>query len=196
MAALAEPVIEFAVTRLLAALGTGAVVVGGVDLAKTRAQEAQDAKATPLTKADATTRKKKCDECPPDKGVFKPRNTAGWSATSIAYQVRICGLPVGPGVITEWAFGGVDFDGFDSGQCLLKEAKAKYDQFFDLYGGVEEWWLNGEDKLIAEFMRQAAVAEPRPPTRLRWHFMEPVSYRHFSKIFAAAYPDVEVVFEQ
>ena len=108
MAALAEPVIEFAVTRLLAALGAGAVVAGGAELAKKRAQEAEDAKAAPLTKADATTRKKKCDECPPDKGVFKPRNTAGWSATSIAYQVRICGLALsGPassrnGPSAEW----------------------------------------------------------------------------------------------
>lgn len=123
MAALAEPVIEFAVTRLLAALGAGAVVVGGAELAKKRAQDAEDAKAAPLTKADATARKKKCDECPPDKGVFKPRNTAGWSATSIAYQVRICGLPVGPGVITEWAFGGVDFDGFAPGSACSKRPR-------------------------------------------------------------------------
>lgn len=194
MAALAEPIIEFAVTRLLAALGTGAVVVGGVDLAKTRAQEAQDAKATPLTKADATTRKKKCDECPPDKGVFKPRNTAGWSATSIAYQVRICGLPVGPGVITEWAFGGVDFDGFDSGQCLLKEAKAKYDQFFDDFG-VRSWWKEGVDDMLDEFVRQSAAAQPRPPVKLNWYFMEPVSYRYMSKIFKAAAPDVGVIFQ-
>lgn len=40
-------------------------------------------------------------------------------------------------------FNGVTFDGFDTSQCLLKEAKAKYDQFFDDAGDPQEWW-NGD----------------------------------------------------
>lgn len=49
--------------------------------------------------------------------------------------------------------------------------------------------------MIEEAYRQAAVAQPRPPVQLRWHFMEPISYRYFSKIIKAAYPDIEVVFQ-
>ncbi len=56
---------------------------------------------------------------------------AGDVGLSIAYQARIGGLPVMPGPITEWRFNGVSFDGFDSSQCLLKETKARYGQYFD-----------------------------------------------------------------
>ncbi|WP_147310550.1 Tox-REase-5 domain-containing protein [Cupriavidus taiwanensis] len=50
-------------------------------------------------------------------------------------------------------FAGLDFDGFRSPQCLLQEAKAKYDQFFDEYGLPKEWWASnpgGENGLIRQ----------------------------------------------
>ncbi|PWF48833.1 Tox-REase-5 domain-containing protein, partial [Massilia glaciei] len=97
--------------------------------------------------------------------------------------------------IMEWMFNAVVFDGFDSSQCMLKEAKARYDQFFDEYGIPEVWWVKGRDKVIAEAVSQGAAAQPRPPVRLRWHFLEPLSYRFFSGIIQAAFPDVEVVFQ-
>jgi len=200
MVAIVVPAVEAAAVRVLAALGVG-VVAGAAgeaarDAAKKRSEAADQAKSAPIAKAEATTRtKEKCKECPPDKGAPFNRSTAGWSETSITYQARIGGLPVGPGFITEWLFNGVTFDGFDSSQCLLKEAKAKYDQFFDDFRRVRGWWTEGADKLLEEAYRQGAAAQPRPPIQLRWHFMEPISFRYFSKVIKAAYPDIEVVYQ-
>jgi hypothetical protein len=200
MVAIVVPAVEAAAVRVLAALGVG-VVAGAAgeaarDAAKKRSEAADQAKSAPIAKTEATTRtKEKCKECPPDKGAPFNRSTAGWSETSITYQARIGGLPVGPGFITEWLFNGVTFDGFDSSQCLLKEAKAKYDQFFDDFRRVRGWWTEGADKLLEEAYRQGAAAQPRPPIQLRWHFMEPISFRYFSKVIKAAYPDIEVVYQ-
>lgn len=200
MVAIVVPAVEAAAVRVLAALGVG-VVAGAAgeaarDAAKKRSEAADQAKSAPIAKTEATTRtKEKCKECPPDMGAPFNRSTAGWSETSITYQARIGGLPVGPGFITEWLFNGVTFDGFDSSQCLLKEAKAKYDQFFDDFRRVRGWWTEGADKLLEEAYRQGAAAQPRPPIQLRWHFMEPISFRYFSKVIKAAYPDIEVVYQ-
>lgn len=200
MVAIVVPAVEAAAVRVLAALGVG--VVAGVageaarDAAKQHMEEADRAKSAPIAKSEATSRtKEKCKTCPPDSGAPSRRSTAGWSEASIAYQARIGGLPVGAGFITEWMFNGIAFDGFDSSQCLLKEAKAKYDQFFDEYRQVRGWWMEGADKLVEEAYRQATAAQPRPPVQLRWHFMEPISHRYFSKVIKAAYPDIEVVLQ-
>jgi hypothetical protein len=182
-------------------LGVGAA--GGLageaarERASKRQKEADEAKSTPIARTDAqTTTKEKCKDCPPDKGTPYLRNTAGWSIDSINYQMRIAQMPPAPpGFLTEWTFNGVDFDGFDSSQCMLKEAKARYDQFFDDFRQVRGWWTAGADKMIEEAYRQGAAAMPRPPVQLRWHFMEPLSYRYFSKIIKAGYPDIEVLYQ-
>jgi hypothetical protein len=198
MAGLAVPAIEAVAVRALTALGVG--VLGGAagqaakEAAKKRQEEADKAKSTPLARTDAQTRtKEKCKECPPDNGATFNRSTVGWSEVSIGYQARIGGLPVGPGFITEWMFSGITFDGFDSSQCLLKEAKAKYDQFFDEFG-VKSFWT-GDRPLIAQAIEQSGVAIPQPPVQLRWYFMEPRSYRFFSKIFAASKLPIETVYQ-
>ncbi len=194
MAAIAIPAIEAVAARVLVALGVGAVAGAADDAVRTRQREADQAKSTPIARTDAQTKaKEKCKECPPDTGAPFNRSTAGWSETSIAYQARITGLPVGPAFITEWMFGGVTFDGFDSSQCMLKEAKARYDQFFDDFGDPQEWW-KGDEPLLAEAARQSAVAKPVPPVQLRWYFMQAMSYRFFSKAFAAMRLPIETVF--
>ena len=200
MAGLAVPVIEGAGVLLMRALGIGAAAAGGAAVVdaqrKRRAQASTNASAMPIAQAGTQAKAKPCDKCPPDAGTPAVQSTAGWSDVSIAYQMRITQMPPAPvGVLNEWFFNGVQFDGFESAQCLLKEAKARYDQFFDDFGSVESFWFSGRDKLIGEAMRQGAAAQPRPPTRLRWHFMQPVSYRFFSRIIQAAYPDVEVVYQ-
>lgn len=199
MAALAVPLIEAVGLRVLAALGV--VVAGGAagemakEQARKRREQADRVSSTPVARGDALTQtREKCPDCAPDRGEPFNRSTVGWSEISIAYQARVGGMPAGPGFITEWLFGGVNFDGFDSGQCLLKEAKARYDQFFDEFRQVRGWWAAGAETLIAEAYRQATAARPRPPVQLRWHFMEPISYRYFSRVIKAAYPDLEVVF--
>ena len=203
MAAAAPILIEAVAARIAAYLAAGAVAgaAGGaaIEEARRRKKAADDAATSPIARVDAQTEtktKKKCDKCPPDCGAASSRSTAGWSTTSIAYQERIGGMPAAaPGFITEWLFSGVTFDGFDSSQCLLKEAKAKYDQFFSDFGQPLKWWTENVDVMFNEAARQSAAARPRPPVRLKWHFMEPMSYRYFSRIIVAAFPDVEVVYQ-
>jgi len=200
MAALAIPLIEGVGARLLAAVGAGvaagAAGVAANEQARKRQEEAEKAKSAPIARTETQTKnRKKCPDCTADRGAPFNRSTAGWSEISIAYQARIGGMPKGPGFITEWLFNGVAFDGFDSSECLLKEAKAKYDQFFDEFREVRRRWKDGANKLTEEAYRQAAGAQPRPPVGLRWHFMEPISYRYFSRIIKAAYPDIEVIFQ-
>jgi len=199
MAAIAAPLVEIVAARILTTLGIG-VVVGGVTVTKeqirTRQKEADRVKVTPIAQTAATTkRREKCPDCAPDKGTPFIRSTKNWSKASIDYQARIGGMPVGLDVITEWLFNGVSFDGFNSGECLLKEAKARHDQFFTMYRLPHSWWQKGANDIIQEAYRQAIAAQPRPPVQLRWYFMEPISYRYFSRIIQAAYPDIQVVFE-
>ncbi|MFV0662082.1 restriction endonuclease fold toxin 5 domain-containing protein [Denitromonas sp.] len=200
MASLAIPTIEAVALRVLAAMGVG-VATGVADQAareqvRKRQEAAENAKSAPISRAEAPTgERKKCAMCPPDCGVPFNRSTAGWSEESVAYQARIGGLPVGPGFITEWQFNGVTFDGFDSGQCLLKEAKARYDQFFDEWGEFK--YLFQEKifiKMIKEAVSQNNAAVPKPPTHLQWSFMEPVSYRYMSKVLLQATPEIEVLY--
>ncbi|MGK5010900.1 restriction endonuclease fold toxin 5 domain-containing protein [Janthinobacterium sp. MDB2-8] len=195
MAALAIPAIEAVAARVLVALGVGAVAGAAGDAARKHQKEADQARSSPIARTDAQTKtKEKCKKCPPDSGAPFNRSTAGWSETSIAYQARIAGLPVGSGFITEWMFGGVTFDGFDSSQCVLKEAKAKYDQFFNASGAPQKWW-EGDDPIFLEASRQSAVAKPMPPVQLHWYFMEPMSYRYFSLAFVKMLLPIESVYQ-
>lgn len=188
MAAIAAPLLEQAAVWGARALGLAIGAKGADalnDLAEKRKKESDDAKAAPMSQAQAvstTTTAKKCDACPPDCGSFYIRSTSGWSPESIAYQARVGGFPVTPGSIAEWTFEGVQFDGFTSARCLLKEAKAKYDQFlkFDKKGEeiVAEYW-GGEMALLKEAASQAAVAAP-PTIKLNWFWMQPRSYVFWS----------------
>lgn len=202
MSSAAGTLLGEAAKRAVAALGVGMAGRATLDeatkeVARKRQEEADEAKRnTPVGPLPGTPGAEKCKKCPPEKGERASQSTAGWSDASISYQVRIAQMPPAPaGILWEWFFNGVQFDGFDPALCLLKEAKAKYDQFFDELGHVEDFWVKGEAKLIDEAMRQGSAAQPRPPTRLRWHFMQPLSYRYFSKIIQAAHPDVEVVYQ-
>lgn len=196
MAAIAVPLIEGAAVRLLAALGAGAVGTAALSTAQKREDAAEKAAATPIARVDACTEdNSKCKDCPPDKGVPYLRNTAGWSDVSITYQIRIAQMPPAPsGFLTEWNFRGVKFDGFDATQCLLKEAKAKYDKFFDEYGDPLEWW-SGDENVQKEAVSQSAVANPMPPVQLHWYFMEPKFYRYCTKMFAAMRLQTETQFQ-
>jgi Restriction endonuclease fold toxin 5 len=203
MAALALPLLEAAAVRVLAVLGVGAATGIAVETARKaaqeRSQEAERATATPLARADtcataAGAQHPACKTCPPVLGSPYLRNTAGWSNTTISYQLRIGAMPPGPpGYLTEWLYNGVHFDGFEPGQCLLKEAKARYDQFFDELGDVQPWWTGSARTVLAEAGRQNAAAQPRPPVRLRWHFMQPKSYAYFAPLIREGNPGIEVL---
>jgi hypothetical protein len=197
MAFLAPPLIEAVAARALLLLGTGAAAGVAEEVVRKRQKEAEQAKSTPIARVDAQTKdKEKCKECPPDKGGPYLRNTAGWSDDSISYQIRIAEMPPAPaGFLVEWDFKGVKFDGFKSAQCLLLEAKARYDQFFDDWGGFK-YPFQGQifTKMTVEAVSQNNAAVPKPPTQLRWHFMEPTSYRYMAKVLLRATPEIEVLF--
>lgn len=82
---------------------------------------------------------------------------------------------------------GVDFDGFRSSQCLLQEAKALYDQFFDPEDGEPKYFFQlsgGDRKIVRQAQVQTAVVLANSPSRLNWYFMQPLSYRYFTRHFA------------
>ncbi|MEC5159127.1 Tox-REase-5 domain-containing protein [Janthinobacterium sp. CG_S6] len=197
MAGLAPTVLkEVSKQALKKLLPAGAAGVGaGVANEIRKKQEASDeAKTTPVagvqSKTETCTKdQKKCDECPPDKGVPWIRNFPirhPW----VDYQVRICGMLSGPLFITEWVFRGVAFDGFDSAECLLKEAKGRYDQFFDDHGQPKRWWRDNIEDMMDEINRQNLVSIPKPPVKLEWFWQEPLSYRYFSVILQPVAPQV------
>lgn len=194
MAGLAIPLIEGVAVRVLAALGVGVVAGAAGKAAKEAARKRQEAgdqaKSSPIARTDAQTQtKEKCKECPPDKG--RPfERTFPVRKDWVDYQARIGGMPNGSTFIIEWDFNGVKFDGFVSGQCLLKEAKGGYDRFFDEWGEVLDWWEYNIDGMTKEIRGQSLVATPRPPVRLEWFWQEPVSFRYFSKVLGPIAPDV------
>ncbi len=95
MGALAVPLIEGIAARVLTALGVG-VVAGAAgeaarEQARKRQEEADKARSTPIARTDAATKKRrKCEDCPPDKGQTTIRKHK-WGPEVVTYQVRICG---------------------------------------------------------------------------------------------------------
>lgn len=198
MASLAIPFIEGVAVRVLATLGVG-VAAGEVakNAARKKQEEADQAQSTPIARTEAQTKTKtKCKKCPPDEGAPTLQPTTGWKPWTIEYQMRIAQMPPAPsGYLTEWAFNGVSFDGFVSGQCLLKEAKAGYDQFFDQWGGFKyPFQQKIFEKMTNQAVSQNNAAIPKPPTQLQWNFMEPTSYRYMSKVLSRATPEIEVLY--
>jgi hypothetical protein len=184
MASLAVPVLEGAGLALARALGYGAATAAGGavvnEAAKRKAKAAEDAKAAPIAQAGTQAKTKdSCKKCPPDCGTLVERNW-NMSEDARAYQARITGFVP----YTEWNFKGDDFDGFKSQMCLLLEAKARYDQFFDVDGTPKLFFrIAGTAKIMAQAERQADVIWSSPPAQLQWHFMQPLSFSYFSKRF-------------
>lgn len=178
MAALAIPALEAVAVRVLAALGGGAAAgVAGeaaIKEARKRREAAEQAKSAPIARTEATTQARtKCKECPPDHGSLVRVNYS-MPPNSIAYQAKITGFP--PGM--EWEFAGKDFDGFQSSLCLLQEAKADYDQFFDPEGEFRYIFQKGIFiKMEAQAMAQARIVRTNPPAALSYYFQtEPVRF--------------------
>ncbi|RFP28735.1 hypothetical protein D0T21_20620 [Duganella sp. BJB476] len=58
----------------------------------------------------------------------------------------------------------------------------------------KEWW-KGDESIMTHATAQSVVAKPQPPVQVRWHFMQPKSYRFFSKVFSAMRLPIETVFQ-
>lgn len=186
MAALAAPLLEGVAARVLVGLGVGAAGGLAAESARKRQKEAEKATAMPIARVNVCNDEDpKCKECPPDKGFAVLRKPGGWSEEAIRYQIRIAQMPPAPaGNLTEWSYLSVDFDGFDSSQCLLKEAKAGYDTFFDEDGDPVPWF-KGVNGIQKQAVSQATVADTAPQIKLRWYFMQPLLYRYCTKLFSS-----------
>ena len=181
-----------ALLRALGFVGSAAVVAGGAnELAKKKAESADKAKEAPIAQAGTQEKTKtNCTKCPPDCGSLVTRN---WSMSDDAreYQARVTGFAPR----TEWNFAGTDFDGFKSAICLLQEAKARYDQFFDPDDGQPKFFFArfGAPKILRQAANHSEVVGSNPPSKCTWHFMQPLSCKYFKGRFVAAAPLVLVI---
>lgn len=178
--------------------GTGGVIVGD-QLSKeleNKQEEASRAKSSSIAKADASVQsKEKCEACPPMAGVPITKNFKEHRSW-MDYQLRITGMPSGPGFLTEWLYARREFDGFKPAECLLIETKAGYDQFFNDDEEFDYPFQRGiMNKMLGQVRDQNDVAVPRPPVQLRWYFMEPSSYAYMRPLILRISPTIQVVYE-
>lgn len=184
------PAISAEVAAWLGLAGTAAVA-GGAAAVYTNSKKAEEAQSKPLAQVDVAKQSEKCKECPPNGGAVVSRR---WNMSDISrkYQARVTGFAP----YTEWAFSGVDFDGFRSSECLLQEAKARYAQFFDQELDEPKFFFSftGYEKLITQARKQDAVTKASAPARLNWYFMEEFVYNHMKNRFREVGLSITVVF--
>ncbi|WP_309301882.1 restriction endonuclease fold toxin 5 domain-containing protein [Burkholderia cepacia] len=83
----------------------------------------------------------------------------------------------------EWEWLGIDFDGFKPQECLLQEAKGNYDQFLDGSIPKSEQFFKGFRHMRDQAIKRAMRVKANPPTRLRYYFQGPLTYRRMSVWF-------------
>lgn len=122
-------------------------------------------------------------KCPPEKGGEKVRRKHSMNPEPRRYQARITGYEYGittdgkghetrDGWNMEWAWLGIDFDGFQPSQCLLQEAKGNYDQFLDRNGKPLPFF-EGFDGMAETIETQGTTVRLNPPAKLMWYFQTP-----------------------
>ncbi|WP_226383131.1 restriction endonuclease fold toxin 5 domain-containing protein [Burkholderia savannae] len=172
------PVIEAAAVELGPILArAGVALLGGATVAGTASLSGdtpkEDSKATPDVRALPRTGES-CKKCPPDAGTRVRRNH-GVNWNSYRYQARITGFPFDIEACRwseEWRWLGVDFDGFQPGECLLQETKGNYDQFIDTDGRPKRFFAGFFD-MSEQILNQSIVVNSNPPARLMWYFATP-----------------------
>ena len=179
MAVLAWPALEGAVVALMAALGIGVVTAVVSEEVKRRQRAAKEAGTADVAKTAPPLSTTACKKCPPECGVLLERNWS-MSAEARGYQARVTGFVPG----TEWGWMGIDFDGFASANCMLKEAKSRYDQFLTQGEDAELepkiWYRAFQTKMLPQAQRQAAAAAAAPPAGLTWYFQGPLTYEYMA----------------
>lgn len=141
-----------------------------------------------------------CDQCVYTQGEVTLQNIEGWSDISIAYQFYICQFPIHFPImkIMEWTYG-VAFDGFSPRECILKESKANYDQFFDANGDVK-FFMTIKNFGEGPFSKQARAQNTfslkgMPPGKLEWYFMQPISAKYARIEFASEDLSINVIYK-
>jgi hypothetical protein len=153
------------------ALAAGGILGGLSSDTNSRTEDRTDSK--PSVKTIPKT-ERKCDKCPPDLGnPEEKRHGANWAAYE--YQARVTGRPYDTEYCLwsqEWVWATIYFDGFQVEECLLQEAKGKYDQFIDKQGKPKRWFT-GFQAMTRELERQSEAVNANPPARLKWYFQTP-----------------------
>ena len=177
MGAIARPLLRLAVAELgpmlARAAAAAAGAVAGMWAAVTGSSDSKDD-----TRQQAPTltlpRTKPCGDCPPGLTGQAVRTNVSMPEVSRVYQGRITGRPysIKPAWSEEWRWMGIDFDGFQPQECLMQEAKARYDQFVGR-DGMPLPFFEGFEARTDQVKRQAAAVHANPPTRLLWYFMTP-----------------------
>jgi hypothetical protein len=145
----------------------------------------ENSRSVGLSNTRTDTDERCCKSCPPDGKVLPMlRRCSRWSEVTINYQTRICGTLYNPATqqIQEFKYSGVSFDGWKEALCQFWEAKARYDQFFDIHNEPKGWW-KGLYSAIGQASRHQAVATVNQPLKVVWIFMQPISHEYFKKIF-------------
>ncbi|AJX81534.1 restriction endonuclease fold toxin 5 domain-containing protein [Burkholderia pseudomallei] len=190
MAGLVFPVIEAAAVELGPILArVGVALLGGATVAGTASLSGdtpkEDSKATPDVRALPRT-DESCKKCPPEAGTRVRRNH-GVNWNSYRYQARITGFPFDTEACRwseEWRWLGVDFDGFQSGECLLQETKGNYDQFLDGSIPKADQWFDGFRSMQDQIIAQGTVVRANPPARLMWYFATPLAQKKMATALA------------
>ncbi|AYA39116.1 hypothetical protein HZS38_00035 [Xenorhabdus nematophila] len=186
----------------LAACVTGLVAVGIMEGTKDNTDEKDKAEAD--TKV-ITSSRTECEKCPAiGKVTMVWESTNGRSDIAINYQAAIAKTIYDPALsrIETWECGKVNFDGWQPVNCLFLEAKANYDQFFK--DGEPKWFYaefrkKPTDKTGLESMEWQAKRQSllciqfNNIPKSHWHFLQPVSYGYFAKIFAKL-PNIKTFF--
>ena len=188
MGAIAQPLVRWAVAELGptlaraaaatagAAAGAWAAVKGGSDSKDDTRQQAPTLKFP---------RMKPCEDCPPGSAGRAVRSNVSMPEVSRVYQGRITGRPysIKPAWSEEWRWMGVDFDGFQPQECLMQEAKARYDQFVGA-DGEAKGFFKGFESMKEQARAQSIAVHSNPPTRLLWYFMTPRAQQYMRRFLA------------
>lgn len=183
MAKLRPSLLEQAALTLAALLAAvDSAVRGAFDRASSDSDVLEQGRVKTKPAAHAIpVHKESREHCPPNRGRLVMRR---WhmSAISREYQARVTGFAP----TTEWQFENVEFDGFRALECRLQEAKALYDQFFDKETGLPKdfFELFGVTRLISQARSQSMIISKNPPAKLTWYFMQPISHKFFTRLFA------------
>lgn len=85
----------------------------------------------------------------------------------------------------EWLFEGKDFDGFKSNMCLLQEAKAEYDQFFNKEAKfVYPFQAKIFEKMKKQAVTQSMIVRRNKPAALTYYFQTPVACEYMTPTLA------------
>ncbi|NRN30638.1 Tox-REase-5 domain-containing protein [Photorhabdus heterorhabditis] len=143
---------------------------------------------------EKTESKKECKACLAIPVTSeKYRKVSRWSAITINYQRFIAQTKYDPTIqmIQEFQCLKVTFDGWRPAYCLFLEAKARYDQFFDIEGEPKIWW-KGQISARNQAKRHQMVCDVLERTpHVEWHFLQPVSCGYF-KILFSEYENISV----